>query len=303
MAEYPDFSGGTKLTGNYGFLMPGDKDRQDQIPFNQNFYQIDAELHRLSENLDLKTENTELKNKITTIDTNINNVNKRVDDTNAVVSSNKEAQDAINKVYAEDIDANEKSIAAINKYTINSYLINTNPVLNYSDVGAVGMPTGVASQRISSWALAANKPTYKYSEIQELPTIPSTLSELEDNVGYLKTVDAESTYYTIDNANLFSQQTNNEITTIKNTYALKSEIPTDYTTMAAVEAKGYLTSYTETDPTVPAWAKASTKPSYNFSEIIDTTSGNSLLTVIADLQSKIQGLENRIIELEGGNEA
>jgi hypothetical protein len=31
--------------------------------------------------------------------------------------------------------------------------------------------------------------------------------------------------------------------------------------------KGYLTSYTETDPTVPAWAKASTKPSYTKSEV------------------------------------
>ena len=31
--------------------------------------------------------------------------------------------------------------------------------------------------------------------------------------------------------------------------------------------KGYLTSYTETDPTVPSWAKASTKPSYTKSEV------------------------------------
>lgn len=30
---------------------------------------------------------------------------------------------------------------------------------------------------------------------------------------------------------------------------------------------GYITSYTETDPTVPAWAKASTKPSYTYSEV------------------------------------
>ena len=36
--------------------------------------------------------------------------------------------------------------------------------------------------------------------------------------------------------------------------------------------KGYLTSYTETDPTVPAWAKASAKPSYNLGEISDTSS-------------------------------
>lgn len=32
----------------------------------------------------------------------------------------------------------------------------------------------------------------------------------------------------------------------------------------------YLTSYTETDPTVPVWAKADTKPSYTFSEIGST---------------------------------
>ena len=30
---------------------------------------------------------------------------------------------------------------------------------------------------------------------------------------------------------------------------------------------GYLTSYTETDPTVPAWAKAKTKPTYTASEV------------------------------------
>ena len=33
----------------------------------------------------------------------------------------------------------------------------------------------------------------------------------------------------------------------------------------------YLTSYTETDPTVPSWAKASSKPSYSLSEISGTT--------------------------------
>ena len=31
--------------------------------------------------------------------------------------------------------------------------------------------------------------------------------------------------------------------------------------------KGYLTSYTETDPTVPSWAKASTKPTYTKSDV------------------------------------
>ena len=40
-----------------------------------------------------------------------------------------------------------------------------------------------------------------------------------------------------------------------------------------------LTSFTETDPTVPAWAKASTKPSYSFSELSGTVAYNQLPTL------------------------
>lgn len=39
-----------------------------------------------------------------------------------------------------------------------------------------------------------------------------------------------------------------------------------------------LTSFTETDPTVPAWAKASNKPTYNYSEIVDAPTIESLTT-------------------------
>ena len=43
--------------------------------------------------------------------------------------------------------------------------------------------------------------------------------------------------------------------------------PSNYYTKAQIDAKGYLTSYTETDPTVPAWAKAASKPSYTAAEV------------------------------------
>jgi hypothetical protein len=46
-----------------------------------------------------------------------------------------------------------------------------------------------------------------------------------------------------------------------------SDSSTKVATTAWVTGKGYLTSYTETDPTVPSWAKASTKPSYTASEV------------------------------------
>jgi hypothetical protein len=34
-----------------------------------------------------------------------------------------------------------------------------------------------------------------------------------------------------------------------------------------INDKGFITDYTETDPTVPAWAKAASKPSYSKSEV------------------------------------
>jgi len=48
----------------------------------------------------------------------------------------------------------------------------------------------------------------------------------------------------------------------------KSEIPVVPTKVSAfTNDAGYLTEYTETDPTVPAWAKSPTKPQYSASEI------------------------------------
>ncbi len=46
-----------------------------------------------------------------------------------------------------------------------------------------------------------------------------------------------------------------------------SSVPSEYVTETELTAKGYITGYTETDPTVPSWAKASTKPSYSKSEV------------------------------------
>ena len=57
----------------------------------------------------------------------------------------------------------------------------------------------------------------------------------------------------------------------------KPTIPTKVSDLT--NDSGFITSYTETDPTVPSWAKASSKPSYSLSEISGTD----------DLQS-IEGL-------------
>ena len=47
--------------------------------------------------------------------------------------------------------------------------------------------------------------------------------------------------------------------------AKKNEVPSK--TSQLTNDSGFITSYTETDPTVPAWAKAATKPSYTAAEV------------------------------------
>ena len=53
-------------------------------------------------------------------------------------------------------------------------------------------------------------------------------------------------------------------------YITQADVPTKISAFEN-DAK-YLTSYTETDPTISAWAKASEKPNYNYSEIRNTPS-------------------------------
>ena len=83
-----------------------------------------------------------------------------------------------------------------------------------------------------------------YNDLSNKPTIPTKTSQLTNDSGFLTQHQSLSGY----------AKTADHYT--------KTESDNKY------QPKGtYLTSYTETDPTVPTWAKASTKPSYTKSEV------------------------------------
>lgn len=64
----------------------------------------------------------------------------------------------------------------------------------------------------------------------------------------------------------------------------KPTIPTVPTNVSSfTNDAGYLTSYTETDPTVPAWAKAASKPTYTASEVGALPSTTSIPSKTSDL--------------------
>lgn len=87
---------------------------------------------------------------------------------------------------------------------------------------------------IAAWAKAANKPTYTAMEVGALPnTYTAPVTSVNGQTG-----------------------------------AVSLSIPTVPTNVSDfTNDAGYLTSYTETDPTVPAWAKAASKPSYTAAEV------------------------------------
>lgn len=63
---------------------------------------------------------------------------------------------------------------------------------------------------------------------------------------------------------------------------------------------GFITGYTETDPTVPSWAKASSKPSYTFSEIDSKpTSVSGYGITDAYTKSEIDGLVSGVLHYKG----
>lgn len=57
------------------------------------------------------------------------------------------------------------------------------------------------------------------------------------------------------------------VSQLENDSGYISSLPDNLITEQELEAKGYLTEFTETDPTVPAWAKQPNKPTYTLDEL------------------------------------
>lgn len=154
---------------------------------------------------------------------------------------------------------------------------------------------------VPAWAKTTVKPTYTYDEITEKPTLSTVATSGSYNdLADKPTIPSEYTLPTasadtlggikvgaglsITNGVLSAsgggvadsvewdnvQNKPSTFTPATHTHS-KSEI-TDFPTIPSKTSElendsGYITGYTETDPTVPNWAKQSTKPTYTASEV------------------------------------
>ena len=112
---------------------------------------------------------------------------------------------------------------------------------NYSTISETALQSFTETDpTVSSWAKAPTKPSYAWNEIVSKPS--------------LATVATSGSYNDLSN---------------------KPTIPTVPTNVSAFNNDaGYLTGYTESDPTISSWAKQPTKPTYTAEEVGATTAAD-----------------------------
>lgn len=163
---------------------------------------------------------------------------------NALADSDDTTLDQMSEIVAY-IKSNKTLIEEVttNKVNVSDIIDNlTTNVTNKPLSAAQGVALKALIDALPAWAKASTKPTYTASEVG---------------------ADASGTAANAVDAHNTASNAHSDI---------RAAIPTKVSQLT--NDKGYLTSYTESDPTVPAWAKASTKPTYTAAEVGASATGH-----------------------------
>lgn len=121
--------------------------------------------------------------------------------------------------------------------------------------------------------------THTVSQITDFPSIPSKVSQLTNDSGFISSIPSEyvtdaelnSKGYLTEHQDISGKAdvsyVDNKISTLTNVVNGKQDNISDLTAIRNGAALGSTAIQEETDPTVPAWAKSEKKPSYTPSEI------------------------------------
>lgn len=163
--------------------------------------------------------------------------------------------------------------------TLGGVKIGDNIAVTDDGTISVDLSSYLQSADISDWAKQPTKPEYTASEVGAAAEIHShTVSDITDMPDWAK--QPEKPVYTADEVGAAAEQHKHSTADITDFPAIPtkvSELQND---------SGYLS--TETDPTVPAWAKADTKPTYTASEV------GAAEAVHTHAQSDITGLASAL---------
>lgn len=235
------------------------------------------------------TAHSDIRTLISELTTKVNNF-LDVDDTTT---------DQLSEVLAL-IDANEGTLESLTSGKVNISDIINNLTTNASnkplsaaqgvilkglidDINNAGYLTSYTETdpTVPAWAKAATKPSYTASEVGAdekgaAATVQGNLNTHDSNTTKHITAAERTAWNAKSNfSGSYNDLTNKptiptvptKVSAFENDKGYLTAVPAEYVTETELAAKKYLTSYTETDPTVPAWAKAATKPIYTASEV------------------------------------
>jgi len=163
----------------------------------------------------------------------------------------------------EDIDVEQAISDYLDDHPIEVPVTSVNEqqgdvVITAQSLGALTQHQDI-SGKADKADLSAVATSGSYADLSNKPTIPTKTSDLTNDSGFL--TQHQDISGKADKADLATVATSGSYNDLSN----KPSIPSK--TSDLTNDSGFITGYTETDPTVPAWAKASSKPSYTASEV------------------------------------
>ena len=179
------------------------------------------------------------------------------------------------KVSANNVEINGKSVTTIIDERVAAMVDSAPEALNTLNelAGALGDDPNFATtiaQQIGEKANQSDLATHTGNTTVHITSAERTAWNAKSNFsGSYNDLTNKPTIPTVNNATLTIQKNGTNVATFTANSSTNATanitVPTKVSELT--NDSGYLTSYTETDPTVPAWAKAENKPTYTASEI------------------------------------
>lgn len=240
---------------------------------------------------------------IITVNGNINEpagsftLNQNANDTINIVETDPTVPDWAKTESKPTYDYSEITNTPNIKDTIGTYLTN-NHYINQTTLDSKHYLTSDSTviKNLQSNVTNLLADTAKYATKKALKDTATVLRGLIDNKA-----DASSVYTKTESDARYLQSYTETDPTVKNSLVnikVNNELAGSFTLNQSSEAN---INITETDPTVPDWAKTNSKPTYNYSEIANTPNIKDTLsgyldtcTVIANMKTDITKLQNGI---------
>ena len=192
----------------------------------------------------------------------------------------------------------------LNTYTIQATIVETE--VSIDDVSVIGTTVGTPTSNVVKYIEQTLTDEQKAQARENIGAIIYN-NATTSTAGLMSATDKEKLDNISNNANQYTHPETHPASMITglanvatsgsyNDLSNKPTIPTIPTKVSAFENdNGYLTSYTETDPTVPNWAKQPNKPSYTPDEVGADAKGaadTALLSAKSYTDTKISDLIN-----------